>query len=200
MFTYNFGILFALYKRMKKIILTIIVCCFIFIAFAQPDTGKFKDAIAWNAARQLQWSDFKATPLINASEAAMTASSININYYTKGNNIFWSVGVNFFPYASWSKQDKQNDYILKHEQLHFDITELYARKFRQALATQVFTKNDIKKLKVIQKSILQQWENEQNKYDLETDHSINEEKQATWQKDIEQRLQALEQYATKNIK
>src|SRR5699024_5538989 len=35
------------------------------------------------------------------------------------------------PSESWVKENKKSDYLLKHEQLYFDICELYARKIRK---------------------------------------------------------------------
>src|SRR5690606_40361550 len=40
----------------------------------------------------------------------------------------------FNPHLSWVVPASRNDYLLKHEQLHFDITELHARKLRRELA------------------------------------------------------------------
>lgn len=164
--------------------------------FAQPDNGNFREAIGWNANQSLVWQDFKATPIDNALEAAMTASSIEISYHTKGNTFSWTVNVKFFPYLSWSKEDKRNDYILKHEQLHFDITELYGRLLRKELTEKIKTAKDVKLIKNIQKQTLQKWQIEQNKYDAETQHSILEDKQLMWNKNVEERLALLQNFAS----
>jgi hypothetical protein len=182
---------------MKKLIVILPFLLLLFSIKAQPATGNYKEYIGWKDSVKLTWNDFKAAPINNAAEAAMTASSMEFSYKTKNNQLFWNVNVKFFPLLSWSNKSKQSDYILKHEQLHFDITELYARLFRKQLTESVSSIKDIPKLKSINKKILQEWQAEQNKYDRETNHSINEAKQLEWNKNIQLRLDALKAFASK---
>lgn len=167
------------------------------IAQAQPAAGNFKEYILWNDTLKLAWKDFKAVAVPNASEAAMTASSMEFSYNTKNTQLFWQVKVKFFPALSWFDKKRQSDYILKHEQLHFNITELYARLLRKQLSENVSSASDIQKLRKINKSILQDWQKEQNRYDAETNHSINEVKQAEWNLNIQKRLDSLRVFASK---
>ena len=51
----------------------------------------------------------------------------------------FEVNAFFYPNESWYKPDVCNNLILSHEQLHFDITELHARKFRQMVSNTRFT-------------------------------------------------------------
>lgn len=182
---------------MKKITFILSILFLLSYSKAQPATGNYKEFITWKDSILLTWKDFKGEPIPNAAEAAMTASSMEFSYKTRGNQVFWNVNVKFFPLLSWSNKSKQSDYILKHEQLHFDITELYARLFRKQLKENIFSLKDISKIKTINKNILQQWQNEQDKYDRETNHSINETKQLEWNKNIQQRLEALKEFASK---
>jgi len=182
---------------MKNISIFILFLMITFFSKAQPATGNFKDFIYWKDSTKLTWNDFKATAVTNAAEAAMTASSMEFSYNTKNTQLFWNVSVKFFPLLSWSKKSQQSDYILRHEQLHFDITELYARMLRKQLTENISSTKDIAKLKLINKTILQQWQNEQDKYDKETNHSINAIKQAEWNLSIQQQLNNLKNFASK---
>jgi predicted secreted Zn-dependent protease len=92
--------------------------------------------------------------------------------------------VNFSPKLSWKKSSGLNDYMLQHEQTHFDITELYARILRKRLSEEIKTIKDVKKISSIGREITKQWEIEQNTYDDETDHSINKETQAEWNANV----------------
>jgi len=92
-------------------------------------------------------------------------------------------------------------YVLKHEQLHFDITELYARKLRQMMH-----ETDFKKVKNISAEISKMYnrvmadENkEQNKYDKDTEHGLNAAKQQVWSDDIAARLGAAEAFTATEI-
>jgi hypothetical protein len=182
---------------MKKSVVYIAFFFLIFISKAQPATGNYKEFILWSDSLKLSWNDFKGTPIPNSAEAAMTASSMEFSYGTKGTKVTWNVTCKFFPQLSWVKQDKKSDYIFKHEHLHFDITELYARLFRKRLTENVRSNNDVSKMKIISKNIMKEWAEEQNKYDKETNHSINEEQQAIWNANVQKRLDELKAFATK---
>lgn len=184
---------------MKKLLLFISTVVSLVSAFGLPPAGdeRYKTFFTWTENRKLSWSDFKGEAMEHAAEVAMTASSVEFSYYTKGNQITWTVMAKYFPTLSWSKENKQTDYVLKHEQLHFDITELYARLFRKRLSEQVKTSADLPVMRTIGKEIMKEWQLEENKYDLETKHSIDEQKQAEWALSIQKRLDALQAFSSK---
>ena len=85
--------------------------------------------IAWNASRKLSWADFKAQPDPNSDAVALTASGITFSYSLKTSernvvDFSTTVKAHFYPEKSWYLTNKASAYILRHEQLHFDITEL----------------------------------------------------------------------------
>lgn len=168
-------------------------------AFALPPAGDegYKTFFTWNENRKLNWSDYQGKAINNAAEVAMTASSVEFSYYTKNNQIGWTVTAKYFPKLSWSKKNLESDYILKHEQLHFDITELYARLFRKRLKENVKSARDITLLRSIGKTIMKEWAEEENDYDNETKHSTDEQKQAEWNLNVQERLDALKEFASK---
>lgn len=157
----------------------------------------YKTFFVWNENRKLNWNDFQGKTIANASEAAMTASSIEFSYAVKGDEITWIVTPKYYPKISWSKKNMQSAYVLKHEQLHFDITELYARLFRQRLVENVKSAKDIEKLKKISKQIIKEWQEEENDYDKETNHSIDEKRQAEWNLNVEERLNNLKEFTSR---
>lgn len=169
------------------------------LSFALPPAGNegYDAFFTWTENKKLTWSDFQGDPLENSSEVAMATSSVEFFYATKNKQVTWTVTAKYFPKLSWSKKKLQSDYILKHEQLHFDITELYARLFRKRLKENVFSVNDIPKLNSISNNIMKEWSQEENLYDKETNHSMNEQKQAEWSVNLKQRLDALKEFASK---
>ena len=90
----------------------------------------------------------------------------------------------FYPESSWYRPEVANDVILSHEQLHFDITELFARRMRQRLATYPFTKRVKGEMKQIYESAIREMREFQRRYDQETDFSRNEFRQAEWNRMI----------------
>lgn len=84
----------------------------------------------------------------------------------------------------WYYPERKTDVVLSHEQLHFDITELYARKLRTRLASM---KNPCDKSSV--GSVYQANENAfvefVKQYDIETSHGVNKQKQIEWESRIQ---------------
>ena len=94
----------------------------------------------------------------------------------------------------------KNDYILSHEQGHFDIAEIHARLLNKQL--KVYSVNDISKVskevnKIYEKT-MDQLREMQNVYDSETNFSIKTAKQQEWLKKISEELKELEPYAAYN--
>ncbi len=77
---------------------------------------------------------------------------------------------------------------LSHEQLHFDISELFARRMRERLATGTFTQNVKAEVKSIYREILEELEVFQDLYDNQTNFSRDMEQQLLWNAKIETAL------------
>lgn len=155
--------------------------------------------ISWEDDYKLSWSDFKGKPKPNSGAVAETASGISFGFSVKelnSNVVSYTAEVHayFSVEKSWFHKDKASDYILNHEQLHFDITELFARKFRKEIAQQKVS-NDIKaKLKVIYKKHVTDLGTMQKRYDAETDHSKKIDAQQRWQLFIKKELDKLSKF------
>lgn len=155
--------------------------------------------ITWTDSYQLSWKDFQGQPANNSSAVAITASGISFEYAIKESvfgilNVKTKVSACFYPKESWYKPKLVNNYILAHEQLHYDITELYARKFRKAITLIKPSKSLKRDLSALQKTINSQLTKRQNDYDFETNNSRNTEAQQNWQLLIEKELQELETF------
>jgi predicted secreted Zn-dependent protease len=80
----------------------------------------------------------------------------------------------------------RTDYILAHEQAHFDITELIARQLHEALQSYVMNKKTFKQdITRIYNDAVRAKEEMQETYDRETNHSRNKLKQNEWLDRIE---------------
>jgi hypothetical protein len=89
--------------------------------------SSYDDTITWDASRKLTWLDFKATPNYESDAVALTASGITFGYSVKTADqgivdFSATVEAEFYPNKSWYIKEKGDDYILSHEQLHFDIS------------------------------------------------------------------------------
>jgi len=161
------------------------------------------DSFSWHENYKLSWKDYKGRPNTNIDAVALTASGITFSYSgTKVDNkqIAHNVLIEarFYPEKSWFKPENVNPHILSHEQLHFDITELYARKFRKRIAETNFTNNIFSEMNKINDKVNQELDLVQNKYDIETNHSINPIMQKKWEEHIHNELKKLLKFR-KNI-
>ena len=98
------------------------------------------------------------------------------------------VGCEFFPEKSWYRPELCDSIILSHEQLHFDIAELHARKLRKKLAETQFTENIREEIREIYDDMLKRLYIFQNRYDRETNFSRNLQKQLFWNQEIAREL------------
>jgi len=165
---------------------TIFLCISGFL-FSQEE-----ETIPWRADRKLQWSDFKGSYFKTEWAAATTATGISYSFSSNEQNghQFLEIQVQcvFLPQQSWYRPEVCDSVILSHEQLHFDIAELHARKFRKRLAEFRFTDNVQEEVRDIYKQILKELRIFQNKYDRETDFSKDLQKQLLWNRDIAKEL------------
>jgi hypothetical protein len=151
-----------------------------------------EEAILWNPEQRLTWANFKAEPPKNSEIAATTASGLSYQFSTTEKNgkyeLDYIVGTYFYPDRSWYQSNICDEVILSHEQLHFDISELYARKMRKIMDNTTFTKNVKAEVKAIYREINKELAEFQQVYDHETNYSRNIEQQLSWNKKIKEAL------------
>jgi predicted secreted Zn-dependent protease len=82
----------------------------------------------------------------------------------------------------------ENEDVLKHEQLHFDIHEVYMRKLFLAFTSAKYTADYREEIKTIFQDIMGQLHTAQIKYDTDAEHSVNKDLQQYWEKYIHRQL------------
>lgn len=152
------------------------------------------ETISWSASRPLSWNDFRGNVPTSPRAAAITASGITYSFATSGTKdameVDFKIDTFFYPTKSWYQPAVCDAIILSHEQLHFDISELFARKMKKRLEAETFTYDTVKsKVKSIYREILDELNDFQNRYDTETNFSRNLAKQEEWKLQIENALQ-----------
>jgi len=153
-----------------------------------------EELLDWNGSKRLTWADYKGNVDRNSDAAASTTTYLAIEYNIKNSNFSYTIQSRFSKTRSWGLH--KTAYILSHEQGHFDIAEVFARKLHMKMSEYKFnSKTYAKDLKKIYQDILDEKEETQNDYDRETRHSIIKEKQAEWLKKIEKMLEEYKDYA-----
>lgn len=171
--------------------LFLVLCCFICI--------QDEPVMSWSESYKLSWADFKGEPNHSVSAVAITASGISFGFSvretdTKVVDFKTEVFCHFYPEQSWYKPERADAHVLGHEQLHFDITELHVRKFRQRIS-QLKVSNSIKnELRQLNRTINKELAAMQDKYDAESDFSRHFENQEKWQHFVANELKKLSKY------
>ncbi len=157
-----------------------------------------EEKIAWSEDHKLTWEDFKGTPSGPEEFVASTNSGVSFSFsYSERNgvaNIDYKITGNFYPNLSWYRPAKVSDYILGHEQLHFDISELHARKLRKALSTLPHDREFGDKSKVIYEQMEAERRTMQQQYDSDSDHSNIESEELRWRSYVAEQLKALDDW------
>jgi len=160
------------------------------------DEAKAERVINWSPGQKLDWNDFQGSPHPKYPNiAALTYSSIVYKYHCENGALNIDVEANFRINDSWVRPEAMNHYYLNHEQLHFDITELYARKFREAVGNRVFGCDQVEAFEVIAENVLDEWRKIEQKYDLETHFSHDLEMQEEWYTYIHDQMADYRAYA-----
>lgn len=144
----------------------------------------------------LSWEEFRAEPDKRSTFQANTSAGISYSWGIRNENgrltLKYEVQSYFNPDGSWVvPESRGSGYLLKHEQLHFDITELHARKLRKNLSkikVEDLGKDPGKTLNEMYEVMEQEKSLMQLKYDKETNHSIDREAQARWQEYVKREI------------
>ena len=157
--------------------------------------------VPWSSER-LGWEDFEGPVNASSSFSANTSSGVSYGWsLTHGGNeapeFKYQVSAFFVPERSWVKAGKKDPHLLTHEQLHFDISELHARKLRQEL--QDFDPASVRDVKAALQKIYSRIEMQrkqmQEQFDRETAHSQNVEAQLKWEQRILHELELTEEFS-----
>lgn len=155
--------------------------------------------IPWNQDRPLVWEDFRGEADLNVRFNASTNSGIGFSWSYKsdqnGEDFQYEISNFFDSEKSWVKTGSESPHLLKHEQLHFDISELHARQFRKSLSQFETSKNIKADLNRLYRQHEQERLQMQRRFDQETKHSMNKEAQVNWETYIQKQLKKLATYS-----
>jgi hypothetical protein len=174
--------------------------CFMLCSNPRAIFADEKEIIIWQENRPLAWDDFQGKPQKRFAAASTHYDIQKIIDVQKGDSIAITIQAVFFCKKSWKKESWISESVLRHEQKHFDIVELYARKLRKLInannyssAIELTIKSDS-----LYAIIDKEMDVYQDKYDDETDGSMNGEQQRAWEKKITNEISELEAYKNKS--
>jgi len=167
-------------------------------SFKQDDK---EEVIVWQKNRKLTWNDYQGKQQKRFAAASTVYSMYRHVYKNADGSIIASIKAYFYPKDSW-KSNYIDDALLAHEQKHFDIVELYARKLRkQLMQIKVRDEEDARqKLDSLHKIIDAEMDAYQDKYDEKTNYSMAHDKQVAWIKEIDAAIEKLSAYQNTEVK
>ncbi|QKG52076.1 DUF922 domain-containing protein [Hymenobacter sp. BRD67] len=157
-------------------------------------------AIRWSANRPLTVADFKGRPKTSDGHAALTSANINTGATCHANVFSGTAQASFDPATSWVRDPaRMTPALLRHEQLHFDIAEVYARRLRQQLgALRVACDQLGTTFDRVSQAAYSAWQQAEDAYDRDTNHGLLHERQAQWEAQVQQQLRELAPFAEKD--
>ncbi len=180
--------LFSLSSFSQKVVLKA------FIINKPPITG---DTIYYSNNNHLSWKDFTGKPDLKSFAGAVTASGFAYNANISGDADLINIKVYIYTFFvkshSWRKPSVTEDYYLQHEQHHFDISRLGAQEFSARLSKSKFNADNYQaQLDSIFNKTFNDYVALQERYDRETNHSIQKQMQLAWNQTIEKEVKELE--------
>jgi hypothetical protein len=166
------------------------------VNYVKTDGSHNPSLIFYDDNYKLKWDDFKAPPCDDCPEAALTNAGLGLNFAFSSNGEKTTLIINVFcdfdKSKSWVRAVGRNDYILEHEQDHFDISYICTMHFVEKLkAADITASNYNEVVTKLYKEAVTEMANMQDQYDTETNHSIIKDKQLEWNDKIAAELAAL---------
>ena len=199
-----------MFSQKTTIISSIVIILFIVSSFSFETKNSLEysskkvvnELIQWENNQKLTWKDFKGKHNKRSPYKAMTFASVSSNLISfSKNELKIEILCHFIRNKSW--KTIETDELLRHEQLHFDIAELAARKMRERVSKlnlkNLSSKNIEQKLNSIFNSSVEEQMEMNQKYDSETNHSIKYIAQSDWEKKIKEKLIETKDYSKTSI-
>ncbi len=153
-----------------------------------------ENKICWQKGRILKWNDFKGSV---PKGRGFSAETFIILAYDMVSLNKMRISNCMIKNKSWAVKQERSQTVIVHEQYHFNIAEIYARKIRQELSSTSNLTNT--KIKDIFNLWIGEHNLEQNRYDSETAHSSNIQEQKKWELKIDSLLNGLDNFCNETI-
>ena len=182
----------------KKLFLFIFICSYSTLIQSQEVTTQ---GIVWSK-NDLTWNDFREENSYDKYPYKLAKTHWELKVVAEDSckcetqKLSVKVYALFIPDFSWVRESAiKNKAVLAHEQLHFDIVEVFARRLRKQLQQLKATHNDYQKLTDREKrKTLRALRSVQEDYDQETSGGNKIMTQQKWKNKIDNNLAELDTY------
>ena len=188
----------------ERAVLLVVVLMSVWLVPSAATFAQAPEHMPWCASQPISWSLFLAPyPQDGSLQAEAAAIHMTINWsvsyvldYDRAHNNWYgyvdpsmiSVTNTMEPLLSWAAADGKTADVLNHEQRHFDLNEVYARKLEILLARPRVTgattdevRSSLRKaINDTAAAVLDMAARMQSRYDDETAHGMRPDEQANW--------------------
>lgn len=158
--------------------------------------------IAWSLNRPLTWEDFRATPPPAGEEQAKTVYLLSYESRCRGLDFTVDVTAIMLPLQSWVKAFVRatvagSARVLRHEQTHFNLTEVHARRMRRYFK-ELYNPCGLpdERLREAVDRFVKEEAEAQGRYDKETQYGRNDVAQGRWDQEVADMLSSLAAFAS----
>jgi len=129
--------------------------------------------LTWPQHPTLTWDDFQAQPpKVAVYPSALSDTGFKYQLLCRNGLLDIDSHAFFSPSGSWVKPSDKNAELLKHEQGHYDMAELYARRLRRAIQDAKTSCDDKAKANAAGEKMVGEfqtgWQNAERKYEEDT--------------------------------
>ncbi len=156
-------------------------------------TEVFSQTLEWSSGRKITVNDFKGkVPVGFKEEVASSRVGIKCEIISTSvwpDKLITKIYAVFYPEQSWLIKKYTSDYLLNHEQKHFDIANAFAVKLQNKVIEEIKNIADYdKKFKILFDTNSSDLSDFQEKYDTDTNHGLNALKQIEYNKIISEMI------------
>jgi hypothetical protein len=165
------------------------------VKFADYTEKPEGDTIYYAANRPLGWADFQDKPRAGSFEAEVFAGIGYTEHVSVEKGVITlniTLKVDMAKSDCWVRDRSGDDYVLNHEQRHFDIAKIVGEHFKhKILAISLPPDNYDGDINVEYLETLRELHRMQTQYDSETHHGANHIAQSEWDEKIDRELKTL---------
>ena len=162
------------------------------------DTDRYK---RWSKQQPLRWNDYRVSQRNTIKHGFAVSAITSYQYYFLPRELHTDSCLNvltlFRKKTSWVK-DTVEQIVLEHEQIHFDIAELYARKIRERFQSFRGTQCSVSDIYYQVDSLLDAADRYQELFDRDTFYGRSSRIQERWRDQMDTELKQLEEFSFEN--
>jgi hypothetical protein len=157
-------------------------------------------SIPWSSFEKLKWKDFKGKVPKGFNHSAGSAFFYDYDEKLVDDSMEIEMDNYFMIYSSFVLHGSRSDYLLNHEQRHFDIEEIYVRKLREYISKWNGNTKSNYNLYLLAGMNKIYGDSTEFDYDMQTNHGLNRDEQSLWNNKIDSMLKKYEDFKKNTFK